>query len=87
MKNKFLIPAVLVVAVLCFLGAYTVAEFSESGNTVHVYKDGKLIHTCHLSLESHLFTLQIHAFYERQIRRLGQTQFLSARFLSVSMDT
>ena len=52
MKNKFLIPLFLLVAVLCFFGAYAVANFSGGGNTVHVYKDGKLIHTCRFSSES-----------------------------------
>jgi len=45
MKNKILIPAVVIIAVMCFVGAYAVSQFGNSGNTVNVYKDGELIHT------------------------------------------
>jgi len=49
MKNRFLVPAVLVIAVLCFIGAYTITNFGKAGSTVNVYKDGELIHTLFLS--------------------------------------
>ena len=57
MKNRFLIPAVLVVALLCFWGAYALTNFAKSGNTVYVYKDGNLLHTCRLTEKSQTIDL------------------------------
>ncbi len=45
MKNKILVPAVFIIVLMCFVGAFAITRFGTGGNTVNVYKDGKLIHT------------------------------------------
>ena len=63
MKNKILIPFVLLLAIICGMGAYVVTNFSGAGTTVYVYKDSKLIKTLTLSKKPYTVDLGTNVLY------------------------
>lgn len=63
MSNKILIPAVIILAVVCLTGAYAVINSANAGSTVYVYKDGKLVKTLELSEEPYTVDLGTNTLY------------------------
>jgi len=63
MKNKILIPSFLFLAVLCIVASFVMTQYSGSGGTAYVYKDGKLVKTLALKDEPYMVELGTNTIY------------------------
>ena len=63
MSNKILIPAVMLVVLICIASVYIVENTGGSASMAYVYKDGRLLKTLELSFEPYTVDLGTNTVY------------------------